>query len=59
MANAVIEGRQGEDALLEAPADEAEAEAEEEASPEAVDEDIIAVKERLHEVYDSESSENA
>ena len=54
MANAVIEGRQGEDAIddTETPKEETG-----EGSPEAGENDILAVKERLHEVYDSESTE--
>jgi len=54
MANAVIEGRQGEDAIIEAPAEEAA----DEETHEAGEEDIMAVKERLHEVYDSGSVED-
>ena len=54
MANAVIEGRQGEDAIVDAPpSDEAG-----EDLPEATEEDIIAVKERLHETYDSGNVED-
>ena len=56
MANAVIEGRQGEDALESVAVTEKEVD---EKSPEARDEDILAVKERLHEVYDSESADDA
>ena len=58
MANAVIEGRQGEDALDSTPTT-SEKEEVNEKSPEARDEDILAVKERLHEVYDSESVDDA
>ena len=55
MANAIIEGKQGEDAVaVETHASEAV-----EASPEAGEEDLVAVKERLHEVYDSENTEDA
>ena len=58
MANAIIEGKQGEDSVVEthahAPAEEAD-----KALPEAREEDLVAVKERLHEVYDSESAEDA
>ncbi len=54
MANAVIEGRQGEDAIVP---DEA---AEEAAAAEAVDvaeEDLIAVRERLHEAYEDDDGD--
>ena len=55
MANAVIEGRQGEDALAaEQPVHE-----EAEAPLDVREEDIIAVKERLHEAYDPDGIENA
>jgi small subunit ribosomal protein S2 len=54
MANAIIEGRQGEDAMPEESVPNAEA-----VSPEAGEADIIAVKERLHEAYDAESTEEA
>lgn len=57
MANAVIEGRQGEDAVVE-PQESASA-PEEKAVPVDVSErDILAVKERLHEVYDAEADTN-
>jgi len=56
MANAVIEGRQGEDAVDSAAVSEKEAD---EKSPSAREEDILAVKERLHEVYDSENADDA
>jgi len=56
MGNAVIEGRQGEDAIADTAASEEEIV---ESSPEAREEDIIAVKERLHEVYDTESTDDA
>ena len=56
MANAVIEGKQGEDAIGDTAASEEEIG---EDSADASEEDIIAVKERLHEVYDSESTEDA
>ena len=51
MANAVIEGRQGEDEAAPAEADKAE----EEAKPVDVSEnDLIAVRERLHNTYGSD-----
>jgi len=56
MANAIIEGRQGEDAVA------APRPAETEAMVELVDvreDDIIAVKERLHEAYESDNVEDA
>ena len=43
MADAMIEGRQGEDADVKKVVEEGE---------EVTDEDIISVRERLHEVYD-------
>ncbi|WP_286952926.1 MULTISPECIES: 30S ribosomal protein S2 [Aminobacterium] len=43
MADAMIEGRQGEDAAVKKVVEEGE---------EVTDEDIISVRERLHEVYD-------
>ncbi|MDR1978898.1 MAG: 30S ribosomal protein S2 [Synergistaceae bacterium] len=58
MSNAIIEGKQGEDAVEE----EAPAPREEVAAPVPIDvaeEDIIAVKERLHKAYDPENVENA
>jgi len=60
IANAFIEGRQGEDAVADEVVVEEANEAVEK-SPEATEEDIIAVKERLHETYDSDagSAENA
>ncbi|MDR1623131.1 MAG: 30S ribosomal protein S2 [Synergistaceae bacterium] len=54
MASAIIEGKQGEDAAEPVP--------EKVAAPAPVDvseKDIIAVKERLHEAYDTESREDA
>ena len=54
MANAVIEGRQGEDEAAPAEADKAE----EEAKPVDVSEDdLIAVRERLHNTYGSDDVE--
>ena len=54
MANAVIEGRQGEDEVAPAEADKAE----EEARPVDVSEnDLIAVRERLHNTYGSDDGE--
>ena len=58
MANAVIEGRQGEDAIVDEHHADA-GEADDEYSPKASEEDIIAVKERLHEAYDLENAEDA
>lgn len=64
MANAIIEGRQGEDAIPEPelqpqPVDAAATEEPAPAVPVDVSEaDIIAVKERLHETYDTDSTEN-
>lgn len=63
MASAVIEGRQGEDATAEevpvAAAPAPAPETEEAAKPIDVrEEDIIAVKERLHEAYDPENTES-
>ncbi len=62
MANAIIEGRQGEDATADlpvAPVAETVA-AEVPAAPIDVSEaDIIAVKERLHEAYDPENADDA
>jgi small subunit ribosomal protein S2 len=61
MASAIIEGRQGEDAVVEEAA-VPPAPQEEVAAPVPIDvaeEDIIAVKERLHETYESENLENA
>ncbi|MDR3265594.1 MAG: 30S ribosomal protein S2 [Synergistaceae bacterium] len=62
MANAVIEGRQGEDAEEPAPVPEPEPKAEAAPAPVVVEvreEDIIAVRERLHNAYDPETVENA
>ena len=56
MANAVIEGRQGEDAITDTRPAEAESIGE---SVEVKEDDIIAVKERLHEAYDPDSVEDA
>lgn len=54
MANAVIEGRQGEDDA----AAEAEKDAEEAAPVDVKEEDLIAVRERLHDAYGSGQSED-
>ncbi|MDR2522285.1 MAG: 30S ribosomal protein S2 [Synergistaceae bacterium] len=48
MANAVIEGKQGEDTFAPVP---------EAGSAKVNDADILAVKERLHETYDTESAD--
>jgi small subunit ribosomal protein S2 len=59
MASAIIEGRQGEDAVVPAPV-AAPVSAPAEAPAPVIDvseEDLLAVKERLHEVYDSEPAE--
>lgn len=66
MANAVLEGRQGEDATEEeaapapVPAEQQQAAAEEApAAPiEVTEADLIAVKERLHEAYDPEKTQD-
>lgn len=61
MANAVIEGHQGEDSEEEpVGAKETEPRKTEEPSPvvDVGEDDIIAVKERLHEAYDPENIEN-
>ena len=59
MANAVIEGHQGEDNVVAPIIDEAEAEAEpeEEQAVELTEEDIIQVKERLTQAYDNQDDE--
>ena len=61
MANAVIEGHQGEDYLVAPEVEETEAgpvvEAEEEQAMELTEEDIIQVKERLTQAYDNQDDE--
>ena len=59
MANAVIEGRQGEDAPEEPVAQPVAAAEEPVVLVDVSEEDIIAVKERLSEVYEAETSEDA
>ncbi len=59
MANAVIEGRQGEDAPEEPVAQSVAAAEEPVVLVDVSEEHIIAVKERLSEVYEAETSEDA
>ncbi|MDR3230961.1 MAG: 30S ribosomal protein S2, partial [Synergistaceae bacterium] len=54
MANAVIEGRQGEDAVEPEPV-KPEIKEEAPVAVDVVEADIIAVRERLHEAYDPEN----
>lgn len=57
MANAVIEGRQGEDSVA-APVAEKEVAVETQEAVEVTDQDIITVKERLHEAYGANADED-
>lgn len=60
MANAVIEGRQGEDAVTEPEAKAEEEAPEEKPAPiEVGEDDLIAVRERLHNAYAGDEEEEA